>query len=102
VEHRLGGHRIRHYGFFANGQRRAAVTHAQALLAAKPEAPDDRTVPADSTGDAAAGAADAAPPKAYRCLCCGGVMIVVETFRRGGVPASRRVAATPVIGIDSS
>ena len=97
-----GFHRIRHYGFLANGQRRAAVAHARALLAAKPEAPDDRTVPAEGTGDAAAGSADATPPKAYRCPCCGGVMIVVETFRRGGGPASRPAAAVPVIGIDSS
>jgi hypothetical protein len=95
-----GFHRIRHYGFLANGQRRAAVAHARALLAAKPKAPDDRTEPADGTGDAAA--ADAAAPKAYRCPCCGGVMIVVETFRRGGGPASRPAAAVPVIGIDSS
>jgi hypothetical protein len=95
-----GFHRIRHYGFLANGQRRAAVARARALLAARPEAPDDQTLPADGTGDAAA--ADAAPPKAYRCPCCGGAMIVVETFRRGGAPASRPTATMPVIGIDSS
>ncbi|MBK8176656.1 MAG: transposase [Rhodospirillales bacterium] len=98
----FGFHRIRHYGFLANGQRRTAVDHARVLLAAKPEAPDDRTVPADGSGDAAASSADAAPPKAHRCPCCGGVMIVVETFRRGGVPASRTAAAASVIGIDSS
>ena len=34
-----GFHRIRHYGFLANGQRRAAVAHARALLAAKPRPP---------------------------------------------------------------
>jgi hypothetical protein len=95
-----GFHRIRHYGFLANGQRRAAVARARALLVARPEAPDDQTLPADGTGDAAA--ADAAPPKAYRCPCCGGAMIVVETFRRGGAPASRPAATMPVIGIDSS
>jgi hypothetical protein len=96
-----GFHRIRHYGFLANRQRRAAVARARALLAARPEAPDDRALPADDTGDAAA--ADAAPPKAYRCPCCGGAMIVVETFRRGAAPASRPAAAAPpVIGIDSS
>lgn len=86
-----GFHRIRHYGFLANAQRRAAVARAQALLVAKPEAPDDRTVPADVV-----------PPKAYRCPCCGGAMVIIETFRRGGAPASRPAAALPVIGIDSS
>ena len=97
-----GFHRIRHYGFLANGQRRAAVARARALLVARPEAPDDQTLPADGTRDAATGSADAAPPKAYRCPCCGGAMIVVETFRRGGAPASRPAATMPVIGIDSS
>ena len=63
-------------------------------------APDDRTVSARRAGDAAA--ADATPPKAYRCPCCGGVMIVVETFRRGGGPAYRPAAAVPVVRIDSS
>jgi hypothetical protein len=95
-----GFHRIRHYGFLANGQRRAAVARARALLAAKPGMPDDQA--ADGIGDAATGSADAAAPPAYRCPCCGGAMIVVETFRRGDPPASRPAAAAPIIGIDSS
>jgi Putative transposase/Transposase zinc-binding domain len=97
-----GFHRIRHYGFLANGQRRAVVARARALLAAKPEAPDDQPLAADGSGDTATGSADAAPPPAYRCPCCGGAMIIIETFQRGSTAASRPAAAAPVIGIDSS
>ena len=98
----VGFHRIRHYGFLANGQRRTDVARARALLAAKPEAPKDQALPANGSGEATAEAADASPPKAYRCPCCGGAMIVIETFRRGDGPGSRPAAAVPVIGIDSS
>ncbi len=65
-----GFHRIRHYGFLANGVRVAAIAKARALLAVA--APDQRA----SSAEAAA-----AP-----CPCCGGRMIVVERFERGHAP----------------
>lgn len=40
-----GFHRIRHYGFLANGQRSAKLAHARQLLAAP--TPDPREVPSD-------------------------------------------------------
>jgi len=45
----LGGHRIRHYGLFANGGRAENIARARQLLnvAAPQNAPSD----ADSTGD---------------------------------------------------
>lgn len=77
-----GFHRIRHYGFLANGVRVAAIAKARAALEAVP--PEQ---PASATD------AYAAP-----CPCCGGRMIIIERFERGA--PSRR--ASPALRIDSS
>ncbi|UPT63007.1 MAG: IS91 family transposase [Hyphomonadaceae bacterium JAD_PAG50586_4] len=77
-----GFHRIRHYGFLANGVRVAAIAKARAALqAALPDQP------------ASANDAYAAP-----CPCCGGRMIIIERFERGA--PSRH--ASPTLRIDSS
>jgi hypothetical protein len=71
-----GFHRIRHYGLLASAGRKANIAHARELLAApRPEA---RCSEPDN--------ADAAAPTDWRppCPCCGGRMIVIETFERGG------------------
>jgi hypothetical protein len=70
-----GFHRIRHYGLLASGGRKANIAHARQLLAApQPE------IQGSATDDAvAAASADWHPP----CPCCGGRMIIVETFQRG-------------------
>jgi hypothetical protein len=67
-----GFHRIRHYGFLANGVRVAAIANARALLGAA--APDQPT--------------SNAKPEAYSapCPCCGGRTIVVQRFKRGYAP----------------
>ena len=80
-----GFHRIRHYGFLANGVRVAAIAKARALLGAT--APDR---PASN-----------AEPEAYcaLCSCCGGRMIVVERFERGYAP---RYAPPSSFQIDTS
>jgi Putative transposase/Transposase zinc-binding domain len=81
-----GFHRIRHYGLFANGQRRAAIARARQLLdAATAEAA--ATECADNDNEAEAGDKTATP--AQRCPCCGGRMIVVETFAAGITPRHR-------------
>ena len=81
-----GFHRIRHYGLFANGQRRAAIARARQLLdAATAEAA--ATECADNDNEAGAGDKTATP--ARRCPCCGGRMIVVETFAAGITPRHR-------------
>jgi Putative transposase/Transposase zinc-binding domain len=70
-----GFHRIRHYGLLASAGRAANIARARELLAApQPKAE------CSGTG------ADAAVPPDWRppCPCCGGRMIIIETFERGG------------------
>jgi hypothetical protein len=67
-----GFHRIRHYGLFAGTVRARNIARARQLLAA-PETTPERS-PAEAGGDA-----QDVPP-AGRCPCCGGRMIIVETF----------------------
>jgi hypothetical protein len=70
-------HRIRHYGLLASAARQANIARARALLAA----PEPETL-RDETTSAAAVPNDHRPP----CPCCGGRMIIVETFERGRGP----------------
>jgi putative transposase/transposase-like zinc-binding protein len=72
-----GFHRIRHYGLLASAARKANIARVRQLLAA----PEPETV-RDETTSAAAAPIDHRPP----CPCCGGRMIIVETFERGGGP----------------
>jgi hypothetical protein len=86
-----GFHRIRHYGLFANGGRADNIARARQLLnvPATQNEPSD----ADSFGDS--------QPHSLSqpCPCCGGRMIIVETFERGCAPRQRPTVA---IRIDSS
>jgi putative transposase/transposase-like zinc-binding protein len=93
-----GFHRIRHYGLFASGQRRAAIAKVRALL----DVTQRQAAGTDAAVNAATEDDDAASTAAYRCPCCGGRMIVIETFERGRTPEHRPPATAPVIGIDSS
>jgi Putative transposase len=69
-----GFHRIRHYGLFANASRTDNIARIRDLLRADaPQRHDD----ADT---------DEPPLPSYPCPCCGGRMIVIETFRRGCTP----------------
>ena len=77
-----GFHRIRHYGFLANGVRVAAIAKARAALEA---VPPEQAAPTTN--------AHAAP-----CPCCGGRMIIIERFERG---APSRYAQ-PTFRIDTS
>jgi Putative transposase len=71
-----GFHRIRHYGLLASAARQANIARARALLAAPepPALPDPTTTATAPT--------DHRPP----CPSCGGRMIVIATFERGGGP----------------
>ncbi len=89
-----GLHRIRHYGLLANGSRAANVGRARELLGASPpatnpEKPDE---------------AEASEPSSlsYPCPCCGGRMLIIETFERGGMPRYRPTAPIAAITIDTS
>jgi hypothetical protein len=94
-----GFHRIRHYGLLANGQRRDAIARARQLL-------DAATAAAAATRAAGiqgeAEESDAAATPGHRCPCCGGRMIVVETFTAGTGPRRRASAPIVVIRIDTS
>ena len=76
-----GFHRIRHYGLLASAGRKANIAHARELLAVPQPKVECR-----GTGDA-----DAAAPTDWRppCPCCGGRMVIIETFERGATPALR-------------
>jgi hypothetical protein len=67
-----GFHRIRHYGLLASSARKDSLARACELLAVAPPPSDD--VPEEPR--------DVRPP----CPCCGGHMIVVETFARWSQP----------------
>ena len=78
-----GFQRIRHYGFLANGHRRAKVALIRQLL--------------DATAQLIAKAAKVEPaqdgtaePKAPLCPCCGGAMVIVESCqaRAGAIEGS--------------
>ena len=86
-----GFHRIRHYGLFANGGRTDNIARARHLL----NAPTPQRAPADadSSGDSGPHALS------HPCPCCGGRMIIVETFERGSTP---RYRPTVPIRIDTS
>jgi hypothetical protein len=68
-----------HYGLLASPASKANIARARALIAApmpevEPPAPHDTADPDAATGHR--------PP----CPCCGGRMIIVEVFGRGGAP----------------
>src|SRR5262249_12310234 len=86
-----GFHRIRHYGLFANGNRANNIALACRLLGA----PDPARWSAD------ADRADDGHQHEERniCPCCGGRLVIVETFEPSCQP---RLWPSPAIGFDSS
>ncbi len=66
-----GVHRIRHYGFLANGHRAARLALCRTLLDARP--PNPATEPASSP---------ATTNLLHRCQCCGGMMLILGTLPR--------------------
>ena len=76
-----GFHRIRHYGLLASAGCKANIACARELMAAPipeidpPEAHDNGTADPNATTD-----------HRLPCPCCGGRMIIVEVFGRGGTP----------------
>jgi hypothetical protein len=74
-----GFHRIRHSGLLASATCKANITRARELIAA-PEPLTESATARDTKADRAA--ADRRP----LCPCCGGQMIIIEIFERGGMP----------------
>jgi hypothetical protein len=87
-----GFHRIRHYGLFASHKRAENIARARALL--NSPAPQAETINPDAAN------ADEPPALAHPCPCCGGRMIIIETFARGCSPRTR--PATRSIWIDTT
>lgn len=67
-----GFHRIRHYGLLAGSARKTSLARARELLNVAAQSEDDNSV--EPT--------DFRPP----CRCCGGSMIIIETFERWRQP----------------
>jgi len=84
-----GFHRIRHYGLFAGTARARNIERARQALAA----PNASPAPAETDGEAET------PSPSRPCPCCGGRMIIVETFQ-GARP--KRSPSPTRIRIDSS
>ena len=82
-------HRIRHYGLFANANRAGNIALARRLLGV----PDP--TPSNSESDGTENPHE--DDEWNACPCCGGRMVIVETFRR---PTA--AVADPLIGLDSS
>jgi hypothetical protein len=89
-----GFHRIRHYGLFASAERQRNIAQARQLLAvATPK------LEAEDANDAEAGASK---PLALACPCCGGRMVIIETFERGATPRYHSTVPTRRLRIDTS
>jgi hypothetical protein len=73
-------HRIRHYGLFANGGRTENLARVRVLLGVP--APHDEPDDADDR-------ADEPSTSLLPCPCCGGRMIIIETFERDSAPRTR-------------
>lgn len=81
-----GFHRIRHYGLFANSVRVGNIATIRRLLDAAP--PDNEQTPASEAQHTEDGPSSGRTLR-QPCPCCGGRMIVIETFARGQMPRSR-------------
>jgi Putative transposase len=84
-----GFHRIRHYGLFAGGSRAENIARVRELLSA-PAQQNDADDPAD---------ADEPHTLSHPCPCCGGRMIIIETFEPGRSPRTHPINS---ITIDTS
>ena len=84
-----GFHRIRHYGLLAKTAGADNIALARELLAT----PKLQSEPADAAN------ADHNEPA---CPCCGGRMIVIETFERGCTPRHQPTGPMNAIRIDTS
>jgi Putative transposase len=84
-----GFHRIRHYGLFARAAGTNNIARARELLdlASRQAKPADNTEPETSS---------------HPCPCCGGRMVIIETFARGSTPRHRPTTPTIAIRIDTS
>ena len=87
-----GFHRIRYYGLLAKSSCAENLARARELLAVpKPQVLTDDD-----------GSSNEPSTTAHPCPCCGGRMIIIETFAPGCQPHHRPSATTIAIRIDTS
>jgi len=89
-----GFHRIRYYGLLTSQTRAKNIARARELLAV-PLIPIDAIKAANATPE------EPKQPE-HPCPCCGGRMIIIETFLRGQQPKHRPTPVPPAIRIDTS
>jgi hypothetical protein len=89
-----GFHRIRFYGLLAGSKRADNIARARELLATP-------LLPIEVIKAATTKADEAQAPK-HACPCCGGRMIIIETFQRSCSPQYRPSASVPAIRRDTS
>jgi putative transposase len=89
-----GFHRIRYYGLLASTTRAQNIARARQLLAVP-------LLPTDAIKVASINTDEPQTPK-HPCPCCGGRMIIIETFRRGCSPRYHPTAPVAAIRIDTS
>ena len=87
-----GFHRIRHYGLFAKASCADNIARARELLA----------VPKPKSESTTADVSDGDEPPVHSCPCCGGRMIIIETFKRGATPRHQPTGPIIAIRIDTS
>jgi hypothetical protein len=81
-----GFHRIRHYGLLASSARKTGIARARELIGVAPPEPVGLPEPLDHL-----------PP----CPCCGGRMIIIETFERWRQPRAPPHAPAPTGSVPS-
>jgi putative transposase/transposase-like zinc-binding protein len=89
-----GFHRIRYYGLLASGKRAENVARARELLMPP-------IIPVDAIKAATASTQEPQTSK-HPCPCCGGRMIIIETFARGCHPKYQPTPTPTAIRIDTS
>jgi hypothetical protein len=86
-----GFHRIRHYGLFANGNRKETIARARQLLSVAMAETEKAAEPSADDGTEIERPRVAPRP----CPCCGGRMLIIEVFARGETPRHRPAARAP-------
>jgi predicted Zn-ribbon and HTH transcriptional regulator len=89
-----GFHRIRHYGLFAKASGADNIARARELLAV----PNSQGEPAN----AHAADSNETATRSHPCPCCGGRMMIIETFARGSTPRHQPTGPNITIRIDTS
>jgi hypothetical protein len=90
-----GFHRIRHYGLLASSRTKAdTLARARELIAA--------ATPAPSAAKPQTATAAAPDTLEHPCRCCGGRMIIIETFEAGCTPHHRPTWPATGARIDTS